>query len=233
MDKYNEQMFGNLHQWMKDNREEKYREFNEGLTPGSEGTSYGIRVPVLREKAKEILKDEWKGFLKYAKQDDTYEVIVLHGMVVSLAKIPFDEKILLFEEYIPRITNWAFCDIVCGDFKDIRKNRECGWKFIKKYIGSEKEFEVRTAVVLLLQHYLTDEYIERVLKELICVKHPGYYAKMAVAWAVSTAYVKFPKETYPILEENMLDAETHNKAVQKIRDSYRVSKADKERLVKR
>lgn len=230
MEKYTEKEFRNIHKRLKENSDEKYRAFNEGLIPGSEGSSYGVRVPTLRSMAKEILKKDWRGFLEYAKTDDTYEIIMMHGMIAALAKIPFGEKLDLFADFIPRVDNWAFCDIVCGDLKDIKEHREEGYEFLKPYLSSKEEFEVRVAVVLLLEYYMNEEYIDRVLEKLISVKHPGYYVKMAVAWAISVAYVTFFEKTHPILEQEILDADTHNKAIQKIRDSFRVSKEQKEIL---
>lgn len=75
-------------------------------------------------------------------------------------------------------------------------------------------------------------YIEQVLDLLLQVHHEGYYVKMAVAWAISVCYVKFPKKTESVFEENLLDDFTHNKSIQKIRESYRVPKESKERLQK-
>ena len=71
---------------------------------------------------------------------------------------------------------------------------------------------------------LLDSYFEK-------VKHEGYYVKMAVAWAVSICYIKYPKETVEDLKKNTLDDFTHNKAIQKIRESYRVSEEEKENLL--
>ena len=222
--------FQKLHQKLRENEDEKYRKFNEGLIPGSENKSYGVRVPVLRTIAKEILQGDWQGFIKYAQKDPGFEIKMLHGMVVALAQIPFDKKMEWFKEFIPRVDNWAVCDIVCGDFKDIRKHREEGYRFLEACLHSQEEFTVRVGVVLLLQHFLVEEYIQRVLKDLVQVRQEGYYVKMAVAWALSFCYIKFPKETHPVLEQGSLDTFTHNKAIQKMLESYRISKEEKEIL---
>lgn len=55
---------------------------------------------------------------------------------------------------------------------------------------------------------------------------------MAVAWAISIAYIKFPKETMELLKHNELDDFTYNKALQKIIESYRVSDEEKEKIRK-
>lgn len=90
--------------------------------------------------------------------------------------------------------------------------------------------EIRFAVVAFLDHFITEEYIEKILTILGNIKHDGYYVKMAVAWAVSVCYVKFPELTWELLAGDRLDDFTHQKSIQKIRESYRVTKEEKERL---
>ena len=82
----------------------------------------------------------------------------------------------------------------------------------------------------MLDFFICEAFLERVLDLLSQICQEGYYVKMAVAWAVSICYIKFPRETERLFTENLLDDFTHNKAIQKIQESYRVEKADKERL---
>ena len=55
---------------------------------------------------------------------------------------------------------------------------------------------------------------------------------MAVAWAVSICFIKFPEKTQILLKSNKLDNFTHNKSIQKIIESYRVDKEVKNELRK-
>ena len=114
----------------------------------------------------------------------------------------------------------------------IKNNKREFWNFLKPYLKSEKEFELRFSIVTLLDFYIVPEYIEQILIELDKIKHDGYYVKMAIAWAISICYIKFPKETKRYLENNTLDDFTYNKAIQKIIESYRVSEEDKQALRK-
>ena len=98
------------------------------------------------------------------------------------------------------------------------------------YAKSDQGFEQRVVAVMLMDHFLTEEYIARVLSVWDRLDHPGYYRKMGVAWGVATAYAKYPKETHAFLLENHLDDETYNKAIQKMIESYRISAEDKEIL---
>ncbi|MBS1474161.1 MAG: DNA alkylation repair protein, partial [Massilimaliae sp.] len=76
------------------------------------------------------------------------------------------------------------------------------------------------------------EWIDRVLAALSGVKQPGYYVKMAVGWALSVCYVKFPNQTFPYLTGNEIDPETRKKALQKITESRRISGEQRE-LIRR
>lgn len=210
--------------------EEKYKEFHGGLCPGVNNI-IGVRVPVLRSLAKKIVKEDWRKYLKEA-EDQYYEEVMLQGMVIGLAKMELEERLIYLAGFIPKIDNWAVCDVTCAGLKSTAKNLEKVWEFLQKYLNSDKEFEVRFAVVMILDYYIQEEYIYRVFEKLDSIHHEAYYVKMAVAWAVSICYIKYPEKTYSYLESCKLDNFTFNKAIQKIRESYRVPKEDKENLKK-
>lgn len=112
----------------------------------------------------------------------------------------------------------------------MQKEPEVWFSYLQTYQNSSREFEVRFAVVSLLAHYIDEIYLDQVLQILNRLRHDGYYAKMAVAWAVSICYIQFPVQTKAFLLKNKLDDFTQNKAIQKIRESYRVSREEKEEL---
>ena len=158
---------------------------------------------------------------------------MLQGMILGLAKADIEEIKQYLTEYIPKIDNWAVCDVCCAGLKITNKQKENMWEFLQTYLHSDKEFEIRFGVVMLLDYYITPDYLERAFSALDSIYHPGYYVKMAVAWAISICYIKFPKETSQFLNNNHLDDFTYNKAIQKIIESYRVTKEEKEELRKK
>ena len=199
----------------------KYKEFHSGLCPNTDNI-VGVRVPVLRNYAKKIAKDDFRSYLDYAK-NEYYEEIMLQGMVIGLAKMNLEERLTYMKKFIPQIDNWAICDVFCAGLKFVNKNREVVWKFLQEYKNSLKEFELRFFVVMMLDFYITDEYIQEVIHILDNIKHKGYYVKMAISWTISVAYIKYPKITMKYLKNNTLDDFTYNKALQKIVESNRVS----------
>lgn len=211
--------------------DEKYNEFQSGLCPGIDNI-IGVRLPVLRNYAKELSnKIDIKEYLEIEVMD-YYEEIMLQGMLIGLLKENFNTIKKYIVEFVPKINNWAVCDSFCAGLKITKKNKEEMWQFIKPYLKSDKEFEIRFGVVMLLDYYIVEDKIEQVLSILNEIHHEGYYVKMAVAWAISKCYIKFPTETMKLIKENNLDDYTHNKAIQKVKESYCVTKAEKEQLEK-
>jgi 3-methyladenine DNA glycosylase AlkD len=140
-----------------------------------------------------------------------------------------EERISLIAGFIPKIDNWAVCDSFSGALKFAKKNRERVWEFIEPYIVSNKEFEARFAAVMLLIYYTDREYFERTIEALKSIKHDGYYAKMAVAWAYSVTAAEHPEETFAALSDPALDEFVKSKAIQKMIESRRVDPSIKQR----
>lgn len=233
-----EEMIERIRERLLAEAEQKYKDFSGKINPGAENI-LGVRVPGLRRIAKEIVNDDWKTYLKeleaeFEKNKPLYfEEKMLWGLVIGNAAMEPDTRINFLKAFIPAIDNWAVCDICEGDLKFARKEpaRTMMWEFLQPRFHSTEEFEVRFAVTMAMSHYVTEEYLERVLTLLQTIRHEGYYAKMAVAWAISECYVKYPARTLPLLSEHKLnDQWSHNKAIQKIRESYRVSPEEKELL---
>lgn len=207
-----------------------YKAFNESLLPGVE-TAYGIRLPQMRQVAKTLLRQDPVGFLEHF-QPNCYEETQLRGLVIGGMKLPWEEKCPLVEDFLPRIDNWAVCDTFCGSLKP-RSAQDVSlmWEFLKPLYASDEEYKARFAAVMQLSHFVDAAHLEEGLGLLGQVRHPGYYAKMAVAWALSVWFVKFPQETESLLAQRAFDPWVQNKAIQKVRESRRVSKEDKDRLL--
>ena len=210
--------------------EGNYKEFSQALIPGC-NNMLGCRIPALRLLAKEIAKTDFENYLKNAT-DDWFEETMLQGFVIGYAKMDIDERLLYAKKFIPKIKDWSVNDGFCATFKAAKKHQQKVWEFLLPYASSDKEFEIRVAAVMYMDYFLTEEYIEQVLEKLFSMKQDDYYAMMGIAWALATAYAKFPEETKNALEWDW-PKDTFNKAIQKMCESYRVSNEDKEQLRKR
>lgn len=209
----------------------KYKDFNKNLCPDTKKEMLGIRIPILRKMAKEILKED--GWEIFAKNDDImyFEEVLLQGFVIGYSKLEFTEKLKYIKLFIPRIDSWAISDTFVPTLKIKESDLEKYWKFILPYTKSEKEFEVRFAVISMLDYYINEKYVDKVLEELDKIENDGYYVKMGVAWTIAEIGIKFNSKAMKYLKEkNNLDKFTYNKSLQKMIESYRISNNQKDEL---
>jgi 3-methyladenine DNA glycosylase AlkD len=149
------------------------------------------------------------------------EEVMLQGMLIGGSDADVEEKLKLSEDFIPKIDCWSVCDTFCGGLKIATTHPERVWDFIQPYLNSDKEYEIRFGVVMLL-YYLKPEYVPLAFAHFDRIKHEAYYVKMAVAWTLSMYYVNLPELTMEYLKDNKLDTFTYNKTLQKIVESLRV-----------
>lgn len=205
--------------------DEKYRDFHKNLCPGVENI-LGVRLPILRKISKNLSKDNYLDYLNN-KDLKYYEEIMIKGLTIGYIKVDNDTRFNYIKNFIPYIDNWAVCDSFCNNLKFTNKNMNEVWNFLMTYLSSSNEFELRFVIVMILNYFLTEKFIDDVLNIFNNIHHEGYYVKMAVAWAISFAYIHFPEKTLEFLKNNNLDKFTYNKSLQKIIESNRVSKDDK------
>lgn len=210
--------------------DDDFKDFTSALIPGSRPI-LGVRIPILRQIAKQIAKGEWKNYLWNAPED-TYEEVNVKGFVIGYVNADLETLLPYIAEHIEKINDWSLCDGFCSNLKIVAKHQEEFWDFLLPYSKIDEEFKQRVVAVMLMDYYLTDEYIDKTLKVLDSLKNEQYYCKMAVAWAIATAWAKQRDKTYVYMQKgnNTLDDWTYNKAIQKMLESYRVSDEDKKML---
>lgn len=189
----------------------------------------GVRVPYLRKLAKEIVKGDVKDFLDNYNIE-THEEFLLKCIVIFSSKLSLEEKLIYLEKYVPEIYDWSGCDIVISTFKCSDEELKKVYDFIMKYRYSKNEYETRFMIVMLF-NFLKEDYLDKIKEILETENFDKYYTQMAAAWLISVMFVKHREYTLAYLNNNSLDNFTYNRALQKIRESLRVSKEDKE-LVK-
>ena len=220
----------NIKEVLHEHIDEKFKDFTSALIPGSRPI-LGVRVPVLRKIAKEIAKGDWQTYLKDATEDN-YEEVAIKGFVIGYVKEDLNVLMPYVEQHIEKIDDWSLCDGFCSNLKIVGKYQEEFLKFLLPYAKVDDEYKQRVVAVMLMNYYLSDEYIDTTLAVLDSLKNEKYYCKMAVAWAVATAWAKQRESTYRYMQDgnNTLDDWTYNKAIQKMIESYRVSDEDKAML---
>lgn len=220
-----------LLQLLKDMAEPEYRTFSSSLLPCVDKEKIlGVRLPLLRKLAKRILKQDWEYYLAHA-DGNTFEEIMLQGMVIGYLNLPIERIFPYIEQYVQKIDNWSVCDSFCSGLKITKKEPEKMWDFLLNYFLEEREYFIRFGIVMLVFYYIKDTYIDRIFMILTQVSKEFYYVQMAVAWALSICYVRFPDQTYRYLEDTMLEDCIRYKTIQKIRESKQVDEKRKQKLL--
>ncbi|MBB4034254.1 3-methyladenine DNA glycosylase AlkD [Dysgonomonas hofstadii] len=210
--------------------ESDYKAFNEKLIP----TNYeilGIRMPALKKLAKEISTDpNVEAYLKNAEYT-TYEHILLYGLVLGQLKKPSLEMIFHYlDPLILKFDNWAHVDTIISSLKVFQKYPGEVLAHFLPLKTHEGEFTKRTFAILLMDYFMSKTYIDTTLKQLSEIPQGQYYVDMAIAWAISVGLIKFYDKTLVTLEQGMFSKFVHNKAIQKARESYRITPERKELL---
>jgi len=205
--------------------EKEYGDFIQNLTPTIKRENViGVRTPLVKELAKELVKnDEYQDFIKELPHK-YYEENMLHGLILTFIK-DFDLCINLTDRFLKYIDNWAVCDSLNPNV--FKKHKEELLIWIKKWIKTSDTYTVRFGVKCLMNYYLDEDFKKEYLNIPLTIKSDEYYINMMIAFYYATALAKDYEETIKIIENNELDTWIHNKTIRKAIESYRVTEEHK------
>lgn len=207
--------------------ENGYRDFSQRLIPDGKPL-LGVRMPHIRSLGKEIAHGDWKSFLDSSEADTYHEQTLLRALVIAYANMPEVQRVALVEGFLPHIDNWAVCDSFCATLRPASKDKELYFSLVGRHIKDAHPYAIRFSVVMLLFHFTDFPLDPRILALLPLAETEHYYVRMAVAWAAATACTADPQAVQPWLAQLPFSTETMRMAIQKIRDSRRVSAEGKE-----
>lgn len=202
-------------------QDKKYSAFSSKLIPNVDHDKFiGVRVPALRSYAKELCKSgETEDFLSQLPHE-YHEENMLHVFILNEIK-DYDEMMARLEAFVPHINNWAVNDSVKP--KCAKKHRPELLEKIKEWLKSNRPYTLRLAVLMLMDNFLDEDFLPEYLTLAAQVRSDEYYVNMMVAWYFATALAKQWDSAVKIIEGNLLDPWTHNKAIQKSIESFRVT----------
>lgn len=204
----------------------KYKDFHSKLMPTVDpDLIIGVRVPVLRNLAKELNGSEYKDEFLATLPHKYYEENNLHAFLIE--KITdYNELVKELDRFLPFVDNWATCDMMSP--KIFKKNKDKLLSGIDRWLKSGDTYTVRYGIKCLMQHYFDEDFKEEYFEKVINIKSEEYYINMMRAWYFATALSKHYELSIKVLEERKLDKWTHNKTIQKAMESYCVLPQNKE-----
>lgn len=215
-------------QMLFDMQDKEYASFQSRLVPGiAPERLIGVRVPEARRLAKALVKEAGHGGFLRQLPHEYYDEDMLHGLLVSEIK-DCETCISEVELFLPYVDNWAVCDIMSP--KAFKSNRNRLIEKIKAWSASDHTYTCRFGLEMLMSHFLDDDFRPEYLEIPASVRSDEYYVNMMVAWFFATALTKRWGDALPYLEHGRLEIWTHNKTIQKARESFRITREQKEQL---
>ena len=209
-------------------QDEKYRAFQVKLFPTLDpDTIIGVRTPDLRSYAKKLLKQEEIAEFLSDLPHRYFDENQLHAFIISEMK-DYERCIGEVKRFLPYVDNWATCDQMSP--KVFKKHLPELLVCIKEWIRSDETYTIRFGVGMLLEHYLDDAFSLEYPEKVAGLRSSEYYVNMMIAWYFATALAKQYEVILPFIENRWLDTWTHNKAIQKALESYRITPEQKEYL---
>ena len=222
--------------------DEKYRQGHIRIIHAlPERRILGLHLPEMKQVAKALAKqaDAWDILHKFEQEHQTdrfrltYEETLVWGLTINALKCPWEERFLLLKPYIPILDNWAVCDSFCCNAKwALKIPSQTLWEFLLPYYHSDKEFEVRFAIVMSMCYLLNEEWLNTIFQQLENIDlrsiHSDYtnlpspyYVRMGIAWLLATALAKYPDETRKFVNASSLTEDVKRLYARKARESFK------------
>ena len=202
-----------------------YRDFQVKLIPTVEPESIiGVRTPALRKLAREYGRREEIGVFLQDLPHKYFDENQLHAFIISGIK-DFETCIMNVEKFLPYVDNWATCDQMSPTV--FKKKRQELLPYIREWMKSDRTYTVRFGIGMLMQHYLDEDFDPSYPEMVAGIQSEEYYISMMIAWYFATALAKQYDTVLPYIEEKRLDSQTHNRAIQKAVESYRITPEQK------
>ena len=209
-------------------KKDNLKVYNEKVIPDL-NNSIGVSISDLRKIAKRMTESE-----RFCYVDESnklyYEEILLEAIIIGKLDLNVDKLQYYIEQFLPKINNWAICDTFVCSLKSIGIYKLSLFDYFLDFLKIDKEYYKRFVYVVLMYYYLDDEYIDRIIDIVVNDKDNRYYVVMAKAWLLSKAFFDYRDKILIVLKNKVLDKKTHNKTIQKIKESLKVSESDKSML---
>lgn len=222
--------------------EEKYRQGHIRIINALPGRRIlGLHLPEMKQVAKELSRqadvlDMLHAFEQEHQTDRfrlAYEETLVWGLTINALKCTPEKRLELLKAYIPVLDNWAVCDSFCCNAKwALKMPANQLWSFLLPYFQSQREFEVRFAIVMSMCYLMKEEWLATVFHQLealdlsaIRSEYTGlpspYYVRMGMAWLLATALAKYPDETRRFVNASTLTEDVKRLYARKARESFR------------
>ena len=233
--------------------DEHYRNGHLRVINALEGTRImGVHIPQLKNLAKELSRRSDAVTLLNSFVHELhvgslcFEEKIIWGLLINAIKATEQQKYSFLRTFVPAMDNWAVCDTICCNIKWI-KDKEALWEYLQPYFDSDKEFDVRFAIVMSMIFFLDTESFQKVTERLdsidfskiqseflspkeakvaeqvrgVAKGERPYYVRMAVAWLLATALAKLNEQPRAYVNACNIPEDVIRLYKRKVRESFR------------
>ena len=220
-----------IQQILYSHQDKKYADFVSKLVPTVPKERFiGVRSPefkkIIRDIKSNLSESQINDFLQSLPHEYHEENILQVCLLNNLDD--YDEYIQKLEAFLPFVDNWAVSDGLGN--KVLEKNTQKLIEKISVWIQDDKPYTKRVAMLFLKKYYLHESFSEEYLQWAAKIRTDEYYVNMMTAWLFADSLVYQWDTTIKFLQEQKLDIWTHNKTIQKARESFRITPEQKEYL---
>ncbi len=212
---WNKKTYNKFITYLKSISDDKYALFQTKLIPNNKYNIIGVRIPILRKIANIIFKGDYNKFISISN-NNYLEEILIKSFIISKIKNR-NEQIKYIQDLIPLLNNWCLCDTFVSSMKCIKLDLDFYYNFFSKYNN-------RIMVVVFLNYYLIDEYIDKVFDKISNIETDDYYINMAISWLMCEAYVNYKNRVNNYLN-NCKNDDIIKMTKSKIRDSRKIKES--------
>lgn len=214
--------------FLLEHQDPKYHDFSLELNIYHKYKSIGVRIPIIRDYAKNLSKKYDLDYLIKSIDEEYYEEILLKGFIIgNYQNLSYDELVFYINNHLPKIKDWSMTDTFVTSLKITKKYRDELWNYLLEKLHSKKEFDVRFSLVMILNYYISDEYRDKIYDVIKSVQLDDYYVKMANAWLLSYMFINYFDDTINFIKKNNLDHWTARKGITKAIESFKISDENK------
>ncbi len=208
-------------------QEKNFDKFTNTFVPNLNKKVLGVKNPNIKEIVKRIKHVDFE--FTNALPHEYFEEDLLHGYMLSYCD-DFNELLRQIDKFLPYVNNWAVCDTMVRGNKLIKKNFDLFFQYTKSLVETNETYKVRFGLNMQMSYFLSEKYIDTIIKDILNIKNNDYYCEMMIAWLLATLMIQEENKVIDLLINSSLSNFVKRKTISKAIESFRINNETKLKL---
>lgn len=210
--------------------DEEYKKQQANGYPANAREILGVPVADLCEMAREYAcRKDWQEIVS-SLTDKTFEEALLQVLITGTTTQSFETAQKHFSEFLPKIDSDKLCDAACLAFRTAIEHPHETLEWVEKLLHEHDSYKQRFAIVILLDYFVTSDYIDRVLSLYATVNPSSETSMQALAWGYLVCFLGFETKTISSLASSDHSRELQTYIINYMLSSPRLSESQRQAL---